>query len=465
MSSPVVVPQRRRSIAGPIVLIVLGILFLLGNLHLLGWLRLADLFARFWPMLLILWGVIKLWEYYQAKQDGVPARGIGAGGVFLMVFLVMLGLAANGAMRAKDEINWGAIRDEMGADDDVMRMFGNDYVYEQTVEQDNVPANTGLKVVCDRGSVNINVWDEKKVKVVVHKKVFAKEQQTADSRNSQTTPQFQMNGSQLLLNANTQTSNDVSVRSDLDVYVPKEGSIEISTRRGDVVINNGHIGDVKISNHRGDVMVDSMKGTVNVSLEKGNVRLSKIDGNIALDGRMDDVDVSEITGSVRVNGEVMSGMKLANIKKTVVFQSSRTDMELASLEGDLNLDSGDLRGTRITGPVKLVTRSKDIHLEDITGDVRLENANGSVELHAGEKLPIGNIEVRNNRGDIHLVLPSKAGFSVQATTRKGDVQSDFSELTINNEHGASVVNGSVGKGGPKVQLNSDSGDIEIRKTT
>jgi DUF4097 and DUF4098 domain-containing protein YvlB len=464
MSSPVVVPQRRRSLAGPIVLIFLGVLFLLGNLHVVGWLRLGALFAQYWPLLLILWGGVKMWEYYQAKQDGVPARGIGAGGVFLLIFLVLLGLGANGAMRAKDEINWGALRDEIGADDDVMRMFGNDYVYEQQIEQD-FPANSSLKVVCDRGSVNVNVWDEKKIKVVAHKKIFAKEQQIADTRNSQTTPQFQTTGSMLVLNANTQTSNDVGVRTDLDIYLPKDGALDISTRRGDVVINTGHVGDVKISNHRGDVMIDGLKGNVGLSIEKGNIRLTKIDGNVVFDGRADDVDITEVTGSVRINGDVLSGMKLAGIKKAVVFQSSRTDMEFASLEGDLNLDSGDLRATKITGPVKLITRSKDIHLEEISGDIRLENHNGSVELHAADKLPIGNIEVTNNRGDIHLVLPSKAGFSVQANTRKGDVQSDFSELTVNNEHGSSIVNGSVGKGGPKVQLNSDSGDIEIRKTT
>lgn len=463
MSSPVVVPQRRRSLAGPIVLIVLGVLFLLGNLHLLGWLRLADLFARFWPLLLILWGVIKLWEYYQAKQEGVPARGIGAGGVCLLIFLVMLGLAASAGMRAKDEINWGAIRDEMGADDDVMRMFGNDYVYEQQVEQD-FPAASSLKVVCDRGSVNVNMWDEKKIKVVAHKKIFAKDQQTADARNSQTTPQLQTTGNLILLNANTQTSNDVGVRADLDIFIPKDGAVEISTRRGDVMINAGHVGDVRISNHRGDVMIDGLKGNVALSMEKGNIRVSKVDGNVVVDGRSDDVDISEVTGTVRVNSEVLSGMKLAGIKKAVIFQSSRTDMEFASLEGDLNLDSGDLRATKITGPVKLVTRAKDIHLEDVTGDVRVENHNGAVELHTAAKIPIGNIQVTNNR-DIQLVLPSNAGFSVQATTRKGDVQSDFPELTVNNEHGTSMVNGSVGKGGPRVQLNSDSGDIEIRKTT
>ena len=33
MSSPVVTPRRRRSMTGPVILILLGVLFLLGNLH------------------------------------------------------------------------------------------------------------------------------------------------------------------------------------------------------------------------------------------------------------------------------------------------------------------------------------------------------------------------------------------------------------------------------------------------
>ena len=54
---PFVPPRRpRRSFAGPFVLIVLGIVFLLGNLHMLSWMRLGTLFAHYWPLLLILWG-------------------------------------------------------------------------------------------------------------------------------------------------------------------------------------------------------------------------------------------------------------------------------------------------------------------------------------------------------------------------------------------------------------------------
>ncbi len=68
MSSPVVVPRRRRSMAGPIVLIILGIVFLLETMGVLHWQGLGHLFARFWPLLLIIWGVIKLIEYQQAQH-------------------------------------------------------------------------------------------------------------------------------------------------------------------------------------------------------------------------------------------------------------------------------------------------------------------------------------------------------------------------------------------------------------
>ena len=60
MSSPVqtplfkhhVPPRRyRRSFAGPFVLIVLGIVFLLGNLHMLSWAHLGAWFAHYWPLL------------------------------------------------------------------------------------------------------------------------------------------------------------------------------------------------------------------------------------------------------------------------------------------------------------------------------------------------------------------------------------------------------------------------------
>ena len=95
--------------AGPFVLIVLGIVFLMGTMHVLSIERLAHLFANYWPVLLIFWGVIKLIEHQRAQREGVRASGIGAGGIFLVLMIVVCGLVATQLER----VNWSGIRDQI----------------------------------------------------------------------------------------------------------------------------------------------------------------------------------------------------------------------------------------------------------------------------------------------------------------------------------------------------------------
>src|SRR6202521_1390801 len=103
-------PARpHRSIAGPVVLILMGVLFLCGTMGILEWHGLWNMFARFWPALLILWGVIKLIEHEQAKRSGQPARGLGVGGIFLMLFLIGVGLGAAQAARR----DWKSLREQI----------------------------------------------------------------------------------------------------------------------------------------------------------------------------------------------------------------------------------------------------------------------------------------------------------------------------------------------------------------
>ena len=74
--------------------------------------------------------------------------------------------------------------------------------------------------------------------------------------------------------------------------------------------------------------------------------------------------------------------------RRVVFKSSRTDMELSRIAGSLDLDSDELHAEEVTGPVHLTTRSKNIRLDGVSGDVRLQDDNGTVEVvmrYAGQR--------------------------------------------------------------------------------
>ena len=69
-------PRYRRSFAGPVVLIIVGIFFLLGNMGIISWRNFGDWFSNYWPVLLIVWGIIKLIEYQQASRAGERARAV-----------------------------------------------------------------------------------------------------------------------------------------------------------------------------------------------------------------------------------------------------------------------------------------------------------------------------------------------------------------------------------------------------
>src|SRR5258708_40063761 len=89
---PALPPRRPRSFAGPLVLIVLGVVFLMCTMRILSLGRMAHIFANYWPLLLILWGVIKLVEHQQARREGTRASGIGAGGILLELKIVVIRL-------------------------------------------------------------------------------------------------------------------------------------------------------------------------------------------------------------------------------------------------------------------------------------------------------------------------------------------------------------------------------------
>jgi Putative adhesin len=454
-------PQR--SIAGPVVLILLGVLFLLGTMGILQWHGLGTLFARFWPALLILWGVLKLIEYEQAKRLGQPARGIGVGGVFLMLFLIMAGLIATQAAR----VNWKSIGEhiQLGDDEGLDEIFGGStFNYSDELSQE-IPAGSSLHVNDDRGTITINVADfktnDKTMKVSVRKKVRAEKEQDAENYNSKTKPQITVADKVITLNANTQGAGDKGVTTDMDIYVPLNTALVITSNRGDVTIA-GMSSNVEVNHHRGEVNINDHTGNVSLNLDGSSARLGHVKGDVTIQGKANEVAVEDVDGAVHLNGEFQESVRLVRVSKTVSFRSSRTEMEFSRLNGRLDLDSGDLRADSLAGPMRLTTRSKDIALEGLSGDLRLEDSNGTVEV--GLHNP-GNIQIDNRKGDVRVSIPPNTPIKVEARTRQGEIESDFDEIKVDNRDRQSSASGSIGTNGPRLVMNCEKGTIEIRKGT
>jgi len=449
---------RRRSLAGPVVLIVLGVIFLLGNLGYVSWDRLGYLFARYWPVLIILWGLIRLVEHYDTQRHGYRPRGLGFGGIMLLILLVMLGLGASSAWHYR-----GALNDEFFQFDDQsgFTIFGNSYSYTDELQQ-AFPAGANLRVVSDRGDVQLVPWDENSIKVSVQKKVVAASQSDADKVNLVTKPTITIAGDQVTVNANTNgASGHHRVDTNLEIYLPRKAAADIATAHGTVTVHE-RTGDLKISNSHGDVELGDIQGEVSVNMRTGSLRADDVKGDLSLNGRMDDVTIEKVQGNVRLSGDFFGTTHMAKIANSIHVQTSRTDMEIAKLGGELTLDSGDLHASSLAGPTRVVTKAKDIRLDDFTGNVHIEDNNSDIELTPG-KLPLGNIQITNHRGRVQLVLPANAAFQLDAHATRGEISSDFSGLNVENRSHDSRATGTVGNGGPQIQLSTERGDIEIRK--
>jgi hypothetical protein len=454
---PPIVPRRpRRSFAGPLVLIVLGAIFLLGNLNMLSWGKIGVWFSHYWPLLLILWGLVKLIEHYQAQREGVRASGIGVGGIFLIVVIVVSGLIAH-----TFEQHWSGWRDQINFDDgDFSTIFGDKYSFDDHIEQ-SFPSGASLKVINNRGAVNIHASDDNNIAVVVRKKVNADNQEDANKYNAQTKPTIAVIGGLVTVDAKVEGAGDHPVETDLDISVPRKAPVSIASRHGDVSIVDRD-GNVDVSTQHGDTTVENVTGSVKVSQEKGSVRVEQVTGDVHVQGRMDDVSLADVKGTAQLDGEFQESVKLERISKSVSFKSSRTDMEFSRIDGSLNLDSDELHAEQITGPLHLTTRSKNIRLDEVAGDVRLQDDNGAIEV--GMRT-VGNVQIDNKNGSLQLTLPDRAGFRVDAHTRDGEVQSDFPELKVDNNEREGRASGSVGNGGAHIVLNNEHDGIEIRKAS
>jgi DUF4097 and DUF4098 domain-containing protein YvlB len=445
---------RSRSFFGPVVLITIGVIFLLRNAGYISTRTVIWWFGRYWPALLILWGVVKVAEYLWARRTGEPApRGIGPGGVVALIFLIMIGMTTTGVSR----IDWDQFRNNTGMDPETdFWLWQNHYDFTENLSQ-SVAEATQIKVLNGSGDITVSPSPDGQAHLYVHKSLRSDSQDAANKLNESTHPQFTQQGRVWVLDLTS--GNFEHGRFNLDLQLPPDVPLALNTRHGDISVNQRGAA-VEMSTDRGSLTAKDVKGNATLNMHHGDANVNGVTGNVEINGSGGDITVSDVGGTLAVNGEYNGDNHYNKVAGQVRFKSNRTDLQLAKLDGDFTMDRGDLRADNLAGPFKLDTRSKAVHLENVTGDVRVDDTNAGVEVTT--KTPLGNIEISNTRGGIEVALPANAGFQIDAESKNGDIQSDF-PLDVDNKRRDAVARGTVGKGGPVVRLRAERGTIQIKR--
>lgn len=187
--------------------------------------------------------------------------------------------------------------------------------------------------------------------------------------------------------------------------------------------------------------------------------------------------VSGIGGPVSA-GTGSGNVTVSNIGDEVRAESGSGNLELGTIKGEVRASTGSgyIRAQGVAGGFTGRSGSGDITLEQTSpgvvnvesgsGSARLSGVDGSVEVRAGS----GNISVQGTpshdwtlhtgSGAIELHLPAQASFDLDAHTSSGKINTTR-PITVQGSLGHGRLQGKVGNGGSRLDLQTGSGDIDI----
>jgi DUF4097 and DUF4098 domain-containing protein YvlB len=441
----------RGSLVGPLLLVAVGTVALLMTLHRINVANFWQWYGHWWPLILIGAGVVLALESLAFASHSTRIR-LGGGVVFLGLILAGMGVIA-----AHNNVNWTAVADQLqiGNQVDLAQMFGKKHQASEDIVHP-LPANAILVIHNPRGDINIAIGDDDQMHLKLDKTVYSNSESEAERKMRTMEPLIVSSGNVVTVHM---PSSDSQI-GDMTLALPADVVVQVRSEHGDVTVNGRHAA-VTVSSNHGDVQLESISGPVHATMHEGDFSASSIQGDLTLAGRMNDLTLSQITGLVALDGDFFGDVHLEKLHGPVHFHSSRTDLQIASLQGSVSLDNGDMTIEDATGPISVATHAMDVQLHKVSGEVRVHNANGDVEVKAQD--PIGSMDVANRNGSIQVTVPENAKFSVEATAMDGEVHTDFNLATDNgNQH--STVSGSVGGGGPLLHMVAMKGDITLHKS-
>lgn len=458
--------MRRGSIVGPLLLLALGVTFLLVELGRLNWWSVTDWFGHWWPVLLIAAGVVLLaeWAIDQHTQQTRAAQGLppvgsrilGGGVIWLLIFVAIIGGMSHLAARTWD---WNNDHFRLGFGD-WDRALGDPHDSDASMSQ-AIPADGVLTVDNPQGDVIVTgTSDDGQMHVAIHKQVFSFKDDDAERKAGELQPSINGDGGRLTLNVPSVEGG----HADLTIDVPHGVTVTVTAARGDVRVSGLHA-PVTVNANRGNVDLSGLTGTAIAHMQNDDASFSahSVTGPVTLDGRIGDINVSDVHGDVLLTAAASGDTHLERVDGGVHFLTHRTDFQMARLDGELSLNTGaDLSADQLLGPVVLKTTDRNISLERVQGNVNVVNTNGSVAVTSAS--PLGTISVKNRRGSVDVGVPAAAGFMVQASTRHGSMENDF-DLPRSGSEDDPQLKATVGRGGPTISIETTDGDVTLRKSS
>jgi hypothetical protein len=240
-------------------------------------------------------------------------------------------------------------------------------------------------------------------------------------------------------------------------FVHSTGSVHVSAGpdgQVSVTENRNGITDAIHTSYRqqGDVI------TVTVSIENGLMLATWVDFNVA------------VPRDASANVAVAAGtLKAAGLAGNFVLHDTNGSIWAANVSGAIAMQtaSGSINTSQVSGQVSAITGNGTITTIStrLRGHSLVQAQNGTINFH-GSLDPGCHAVFRNANGAIGVTLPSGSSVLVDARTRSGSINSEFSPVHVVSDPQGRVAHGRVGRGTPaRLSIQTMGGSIDINQGT
>jgi DUF4097 and DUF4098 domain-containing protein YvlB len=229
---------------------------------------------------------------------------------------------------------------------------------------------------------------------------------------------------------------------DYTIEVPHGFRVSASTTSGEVRISNIG-GDAEVSATSGDIDVRAIGGNAAISVTSGNVEAAEIGGDMELSATSGDVTIDKVGGKLKLDG-TSGDFNVSRVGGDATVRLSSGDFVLEGCSGNVSFDaaSGDARITEVTGGIQASTSSGDIEVLIVPVADRVFDLNSSS----------GDISV-------HYVPVKDYGFQLDVKTGSGSIEGDLPIKVTQVDRRR--LQGTVGSGAARVEIETASGDVTI----
>ena len=446
--------SRTSGLFSGLVLISAGLLLLLHNY---GHLDFAAFFLHWWPVLIIFWGLVKLYERTVGRRFGGSDGGAVTGGEVMLVLgmLALLGLV----------VGYDYTKQKVGETLNI-DVSGDDHTFDiEALPAMTIPANARVSVRLGRGDLTIRGSEDAQVRISAKKNAKTWSDSEAERLAKPVGVEVVKNGDGYEVHPTGYDLSNSRISVDLELSVPRKSPLTIKTEKGDITVSDV-TSDVSISLQSGDVDLRDIAGDISVETRKGDVKAADIKGDVKVSGKGGEIDVNNCTGGLTVDGDFYGPVRGDKITKGVRLISVKTDLTLSALSGHMEAGSGNLDIIDAPGNLELRTRDMEVNVENPGGKVKIDDRNAEISVRYSS-VPKDDVMITNSSASISLTLPGSSSFEIQADCRNCDVDSEFPGLQASKgASGDASLAGKLGSGrGPKIVLKTSYGNIALRRTT